>query len=431
VSGAGDWNGDGKADILIGADRQSGSGGGAAVGVTYLMAGPVTGTWDLGLGADVIFEGEADQDRSGSALDSLGDINDDGFDDILIGAFGEDSGGASAGAAYVLLGPRAGTVSLSSAEAKITGEIGGDYAGYSVASAGDVNADGVPDLIIGAYGQDAGGVEAGATYLLLGPITADIDLSFADTKFIGEGDGDKSGWDVDGAGDVDGDGFDDLIIGAPTLVSDEAHLGGAYLLFGDFDDSTMSLSEAPILLLGEQVGDLAGHAVAGVGDVDGDGYDDLLIGAPEEDTNGALAGAVYLVSGTSSITPGTWSLSIATAKIMGEGNDDYLGSDVNAAGDLDQDGNADILVGARLDDDLASNAGAAYIFLGPVSGTFTAIDTDGKIIGSALDDWTGSAVAPTGDVDGDGFDDVLIGSPNADDGDVNAGAARLILGGGF
>ncbi|MBU1708971.1 MAG: integrin alpha, partial [Proteobacteria bacterium] len=178
---------------------------------------------------------------------------------------------------------------LSLADVKFSGEAADDKSGFSVAGAGDVNGDGFDDMLIGAYGADS---EAGKTYVVYGSsVLADKNLSAADATFSGEVAGDKSGNSVSGAGDVNGDGFDDLLIGA---YGADSNTGKTYLLYGSSILTDKNLSEADVSFSGKAGGDRAGHRVAGAGDVNGDGFDDLLIGADGVDT---YTGKTYLFTG--------------------------------------------------------------------------------------------------------------------------------------
>jgi hypothetical protein len=209
VSGAGDVDGDGINDLLVGAWGSGGSNNGA----TYLVLGPTTGASSLAV-ADAKLVGETTIDRAGYSVSGAGDVDGDGIDDLLIGADLDNSGGYNAGAAYLVLGPATGTSSLSTAYTKYSGEAVGDYAGVSVAGAGDVDGDGTSDLLIGASGEGSGGSSAGAAYLVLGSASGLLSLSNADAKFVGEAAGDMVGLAVAKAGDLDGDGIGDLLIGA-------------------------------------------------------------------------------------------------------------------------------------------------------------------------------------------------------------------------
>ncbi|MCK6519752.1 integrin alpha, partial [Myxococcota bacterium] len=156
---------------------------------------------------------------------------DDGYGDLLIGAYYDDTGGDRAGATYLVLGPVSGTASLATA-AKLYGEEPSDFAGRSGSGAGDVNGDGYDDLLIGALYEDTGGDAAGAAYLVLGPATGVGDLAGAEAKLIGESVGDIAGRSVAGAGDVNGDGYDDLLIGAQWSDVGGEDSGAAYLVLG-------------------------------------------------------------------------------------------------------------------------------------------------------------------------------------------------------
>ena len=159
-------------------------------------------------------------------------MNGDGFDDLLVGARYQNAGGTQAGAAYLVLGPVTGTVDLAAADAKLVGEESEDLAGFSVSSAGDVNGDGFDDLLVGAYGQDACDLDAGAAYLVLGPVTGTVDLAAADAKLVGEEPGDWAGYTLSYSGDVNGDGLGDFLVGAGQNDEGGVDAGAAYLILG-------------------------------------------------------------------------------------------------------------------------------------------------------------------------------------------------------
>jgi hypothetical protein len=232
------------------------------------------------------------------------------------------------------------------------GEGPGDVAGTSVA-AGDFNNDGNDDLVIGALGEGS----SGAVYLVYGPVSGTSSLAAADSKLTGEAAGDQAGERV-AAGDLNGDGSDDLIIGVPDESSAASLAGAVYVVLAPVP--TGSLSTADAKLTGGAAGDLAGNSVA-AGDLDGDGTDDLLIGATDERTAGSQAGAAYVAYGPVS---GTSSLAAADAKLIGEAAGDIAAGSL-AAGDVNGDGVSDLIVGARLQDGGGTNAGAAYVVYGP------------------------------------------------------------------
>ncbi|MFW9779945.1 MAG: hypothetical protein ACFFE8_13900 [Candidatus Heimdallarchaeota archaeon] len=395
--------------------------------------------------ANASFIGEDASDQSAFSITGVGDVNADGFDDILIGAWGDDDGGTDAGKTYLLLGrPSADwqmDLDLSLANASFIGEDSNDWSGYSVAGAGDVNADGYDDILIGVPNDEDGGVYAGQTYLFLGRPSADwqlgLDLSLANASFIGEDRDDFAGFSIAGVGDVNTDGYDDIMIGAPG--DDNAGLpnvGQCYLLLGrpsaDWQ-MRLDLSQANASFIGEDAGDEAGYSVAGAGDVNADGYADVLIGAHKGDIGGMFAGQSYLLLGRPSAD---WqmdlNLSLANASFIGEDAGDEAGFSVAGVGDVNADGYDDILIGAYGDDDGGTDAGQSYLLLGRPSADWQlGLDlslANASFIGEDVGDEAGYFVAGVGDVNVDGYDDILIGAPYDDDGGTDAGQSYLLLG---
>jgi hypothetical protein len=296
--------------------------------------------------ADYGFLGEAASDFAGRVVASAGDVDGDGLDDILVGAPSNDAGGTDAGKAYLVLGSSlgsTGTLRLSSADYVFVGEVAGDNAGHSVASAGDVDGDGLDDLLLGAPYNDDGGSYAGKVYLVLGSSlgsTTTVDLSAADYAFVGENTDDYAGFSVASAGDVDGDGLGDLLIGAPFNDDGGSYAGKVYLVLGASlgSGTTLDLSGADYVFIGENSSDYAGMSVAPAGDVDGDGLGDLLLGAPYADGGTTDAGKAYLILGDRLLTTTTIPLSTADGIFVGEAESDMAGVSVASAGDVDRDG---------------------------------------------------------------------------------------------
>ena len=290
VAGAGDVDGDGNDDILVGAPAYTYYGD---EGAAYLVLGPVTGNFELSL-ADAKLVGETSNPHAGGCVAGPGDVNGDGLDDLLVGAAYHYAGPSTlVGAAYLVMGPVSGEVSLSSADATFSGEAAGDFAGISVSGAGDLDGDGLDDLLVGAPGPHSG---TGSAYLILGPTSGSMSLAYADGELVAESGGDYAGWSVSGAGDVDGDGVLEWMVGAQQENSGGTSSGAAYVVSGPVS-GTVSLSAADGKLIGEASGDLVGYCVSGGGDFDGNGMSDLLIGAPYEDSGGSSAGAAYLFYG--------------------------------------------------------------------------------------------------------------------------------------
>jgi len=416
VSSAGDVNADGNDDLLVGAWKENG--GGEDSGSAYLVLGPVHGQIDLAT-ADAKLVGEGSYENAGWSVSSAGDTNGDGFHDVFVGATDNGAGGSQSGAGYIVLGPILGEVDLSTADGKLVGETGGDRAGWCVSDAGDVDADGFDDLLIGA--PFAGSTDAGAAYLVLGPASGSVDLSGSDARLAGEADYDYAGCSVSAAGDVNADGLEDALVGAYGESTGGEQAGAAYLLLGPVVGTT-TLSTADAKLIGEARHDQAA-VVASAGDVDGDGYTDILVGANGEGSGGEQAGAAYLLLGP---VTGTRDLSTADAKIVGEAINQYVGTSIASAGDVDADGQDDILLGAYGDGEGGSQAGAAYLMLGPVSGEVSISTADTKLIGEVAGDSAGRCVSSAGDVDADGRPDLLVGALYENSGGTDSGAAYLL-----
>lgn len=415
---AGDVNGDGIGDVVATAHWHDATGDDA--GATYLLLGPVQQGGSLA-DADAILLGEGPHDASGVSATSAGDVDGDGFADLIIGADGHDLPLNNAGTIYLVRGPVTGTIGLGGADAKATGEGRGDLAGVSVAGVGDTDGDGFDDVLIGARYHDEAHPDAGAAYLLRGPFSGSFSLADADAKLLGQLRGDWAGITVSELGDTDGDGLADLGIGA--RYADRGPIedaGASYLVLGPVAGTT-DLDAADAIFVAEGAGDEGGR-IAGGGDTNSDGFDDVLIGARLNDRAGTDAGIAYLLQG-----PGTGVVDLANAHatITGAAAGDELGFRLDVIDDVDGDGNAELIVAGWRSDEVAYDAGAVYLFLGPLQGTHSAGAADRIWLGEALGDWAGSSVSG-GDVDGDGLAEVMIGASFQDDGAEDAGAVYII-----
>ena len=417
---AGDFNGDGYGDVVVGALRESSVA--SRAGAAYVVFGPLSGQKSLS-SADLEVTGLVSNDYVGRGVAGTGDVNNDGYDDILIGAIGVDTAGADAGAAYLVLGPASGSMSVSSADATLLGEAAGDIAG-ELGPVGDVDGDGYDDVFVGAQYNDS---QRGAAYLLFGPVSGSSSLSAADAIIVGESAGDEAASSIGGGGDIDGDGLPDLLIASRMESSAYSQAGAAYVVLGPAS-GTLNLGSADAKLTGEHAGAQIGWGVSlsSAGDVNNDGYDDIVVGARYDSDAASYAGAAYIVNGPIS---GTHSLSTATAKLLGEAASDYTGDSTHGAGDVDGDGYDDVIVGSGYSDLGATNAGVVYVVRGPISGTSSLGAADSRLIADGSEDRARGRGA--GDVDGDGLMDVMAGAQLNDDAGVDAGATYLFYGSGL
>ena len=422
-TGGGDFNGDGYDDVVLGA--QGDDNNGSASGSVFVFEGPVTGSLSAG-DADYTLEGDSG-DRFGRSV-AVGNVNGDSYDDLLVVATHDGTGGAYAGAAWLYHGPLTdgGT---GDAVAIFVGENASDWVGD--VNAADLDGDGDDDFLIAAQGNDAGGSNAGAVYIVSGTTTGTLDLSNAPTKLVGEAAGDEAGSAIGSAGDTDGDGNIDVLVGARYNDNGATDAGTVYLLLGP-QTGTVDLSSSDTMLQAKHASDYVGGdtSVTGAGDLNGDGYDDVVVGAGGDDDNGTNAGAVYLYFGP--LSSGAQSVLNYDHKVKGESPGDGAGRSIVSAGDVDGDGTPDLWLSSVFEDTGGTNAGATYLVLGPATGISDLEDAKAKFTGTGASDYLGNHnLAAPGDVNGDGYADVLAASQLNDTAATDAGAAYLFLGGGL
>jgi len=334
VSAAGDINGDGVDDLIIGA-LDADSNGGTDTGSNYVIfgvSGGLPNPFNLstinGING-ITINGVAEDDHSGDSVSGLGDINGDGLDDFILGAFGSDPGGNDdAGSSYVVFGAAGGGLphpfdltSLNGSNGfRLDGVAENDRSGRSFNTAGDINGDGINDLVVGINVADPGGLNnAGSVYVLYGstsswPSSMNINDINGVNGFVinGLAASDFLGASVGTAGDLNADGIDDLIIGATGAdINGIINAGKSYVLFGSvnpiphpFNLSSLDGNNG-FTIHGIGVSDFVGGEVDGVGDVNGDGIDDLIMGAGSADPNGLFdAGSSYVVFGSDLVFKG-------------------------------------------------------------------------------------------------------------------------------
>ena len=411
VSGAGDLNGDGFDDVVVGSELARPDGinttGQAFViygrdgsgGTTPFSAAFDTSTIDGVNGFEI--NGLGAGDLLGREVSGAGDLNGDGIDDLLIGASEADANGnADSGKTYVIFGRdmKSGSqgfgasFDLTSLDGTngfvIDGKDAGDRSGFNLSGAGDINGDGIDDLLVSALGaSDEGTTIAWEAYAVFGRNVAGGSTSFSPTLKLSDLDGGNGfvmtgdsqqffNLAVSGAGDINGDGLDDIVIGAPdTLSEGGSRSGESYVVFGQnttggvdrfaamIDLTTLDGSNGFVITSASE-GDRNGRSVSGIGDVNGDGIDDLLIGASDADgfpgfSNGGtsfrfLAGASFVVFGRDTLNEAGFDASLSLADLDGTNGFAMVGADafditglsVSGAGDFNGDGVNDLLIGA-------------------------------------------------------------------------------------
>jgi len=459
IAYAGDINGDGLDDLVIGAPYASVNG--AASGRIYVVFGSDQAfSTPLNLAAldgsnGFAINGEDIFDFAGISVAAAGDINGDGIDDLAIGASGVSSGANYSGSTYVVFGknqPWPAAVELSALDGGNGFEIqgGSPYgeSGAAVAAAGDINGDGIDDLLIGA--PFAAGFN-GRGYVVFGSDeTWAANISLADLDgtngfaMDAVNTGDTLGSAVSGAGDVNGDGFDDLVIGATLAGTAGAYSGAAYVVFGKNQAWTGAINLGNLngsngfAIRGLSQGDELGQSLGGDFDLNGDGVSDVVAGAPGADPGGDGSGAAYVVFGKNQTWPATLAVSSLNGSngfaINGAGSGDGAGTAVAAAGDVSRDGRDDLILGAPMANPNGADSGSAYVVFGHTqawTATLSLVSLNGsngfRIDGVAADDQAGLAAAAAGDINSDTFDDLLVGAPQADTGGSNSGNGYLIF----
>ena len=423
VESAGDFNGDGRPDLALGASGMW-NGSVASGGLYVLFTAEDTLPEGSLAQADVRLLGEREYDKAGSGAEGAGDVDGDGYDDVIAGGLGVDTAGETAGAAFVVHGGGAMSGALADAGDVLLGESEGDWAGGAVAGIGDTDGDGLADLLIGAHYNDH---STGAAYLVLGGSGTEGSLADARRKLVGELRGVQAGSSVDAAGDVNGDGLADMLVTAPLdSTADEYAVGAGYLVYGGADDAgTASLADADAKLVGEEAG--AGYVVLrGDMDLNGDGGADIVVGAPSV---GLDVGAVYVLLGSGTgFGSGAWTDCDGT--LSGANSYGYAGGPLAAIRDSDGDSADDLLVG---EPGLGPDSTVYVVYGVPGAAPTGSLPDVGRAITargseSGVVSYVLGALADAGDLDGDGTTDIAIGSAWWDEAATDAGGAFLLSG---
>ncbi|RMG18507.1 MAG: hypothetical protein D6729_06975, partial [Deltaproteobacteria bacterium] len=410
LGGGGDVDGDGDDEVAVGTPQYNG--GQAYEGRAEVFLGspaslPAAPAWS--------FEPDVQDRRFGEAVAFAGDVDGDGYDELLVGEPYFSNGQTREGRVYLFRGSAMGLPALPD----WTFESDRSYAllGSAVAPAGDVNGDGYGDVLVGAPAYSGGQSNEGRVYLFLGS-AAGLGLA-PDWTYEPDLSGARLGSAVAPAGDVNGDGYDDVLVGLPSYTGGESNEGSVYLFLG----SAAGLGAVPDWTYEPNLaGAKLGTAVASAGDVNGDGFDDVVVGAPGYTNGEAGEGAAFVFLGSAlglSSTP-DWT---AESNLAGA----ELGAAVAGVGDVTADGYTDVLLGAPGYANGETREGLVRLYLGSASGLeATPIWQVESDVAFAR---FGGRVAAAGDVDGDGYDDFLVAAPEYEATQAREGAAFLFRGG--
>ena len=415
VAGAGDVNGDGYDDVIVGApDFDNGLGGEGAVFVFYGSTS--------GLSAKPDWKVESNQANAafGTSVATAGDVDNDGYDDVIVGTPGYSNGETNEGAALVYYGSAMGPITTPNWRVE-SNQIDANL-GWSVATAGDVNGDNYDEVIVGAPNYDTVERNEGAAFVYYGSAVRLKTTDYWSVKFNQK---DATfGWSVGTAGDVNKDDYADVIVGAPkfdTTENIDNNSGMAFVYLGGSPKlTTTSIWSANSI----QAGANLGWSVATAGDVNGDGCDDIIVGAPGYSSGQVNEGAAFVYFGFDKK-----GLS-ATANWTVESDQENagLGWSVATAGDVNADGFAEVIVGAPWHRNGQTDQGAAFVYHGSASGLSSTFNWSSE--SNQEYSYFGYSVATAGDVNKDGYSDVLIGAPWYDTEENNESGAAFLYHGG-
>ena len=421
ITNVGDLNADGLDEIMIGV--RSGAG---TAGMNYIFEGPISavGAVTLGDGSEAgTVQGASTALYAAVSATGGRDLDGDGVDDYAIGSAAPNT---ERGAVWLYFGEPAVGLTTDDADALYTGVVAYDRAGgpNALAFLSDIDGDGHDDMAVGAYTADPTGLSnAGKVYVVYGPIATGTSASFSTVGDVidGEAVNDNFGSNVLDAGDVDGDGLHEVAaVSVPAMTN-----AGRIYVFEEAPSGHISATSADLILQGEDTSDFAGIGMAAAGDQDGDGLDDLLVGATRDDRGAADGGCVYVVTGAA--TSGSLADAYIT-RFYGTTSSGSFGASTAGVDDYyaDHSGVPAVLAGATYQG--SGMSGKLYLFLGSRSGNVPDTDADVVLTGTAVGDQLGAITGFSGDIDGAGTPVVMTSTYYADQGGTDAGAAYLFFG---
>ncbi len=380
-------------------------------------------------------------DYYGTSIANIGDLNGDGVKDVAVGAYQDDDGGSNRGAVYIHFlnsdGSIDSTVEINDSTTNGPNLSDSDYYGSSITNIGDLNGDGVQDIAVGATRDDDGGLDRGAVHIHFlnsdGSIKSTVEINSSTTSGPTLTNGDYYGKSITNIGDLNGDGVQDIAVGAVRDDNDGSDRGAVHIHFMNTDgsiDSTVEINSSTTNGPTLDNGDNYGSSIANIGDLNGDGVQDIAVGAYGDDEGGPSRGAIHIhFMNTNGSIKATVEINSSTTNGPILDDTDYYGKSITNIGDLNGDGVQDIAVGADWDDEGGPSRGTIHIHFMNTDGSIKSTveinssTTNGPNLSDS--DYYGGSITNIGDLDGDGTQDIAVGAYSDDEGGSGRGAVHI------